>query len=109
MYRFFCAQVRRRYGNGQNDSGAFRIPECDLLVSRIRQRVASGGHAVPDQDVRRRRERSLQNLKGYADVMDKIRVFDTSEASPVLVYEKNGAALVYDAARFARIQKDLCL
>ena len=85
------------------------VPDCDLLVSRIRQRVASGGHAVPDQDVRRRRERSLQNLKDYADVMDKIRVFDTSEASPALVYEKNGAALVYDAARFARIQKDLCL
>ena len=84
-------------------------PDCDLLVSRIRQRVASGGHAVPDQDVRRRRERSLQNLKGYADVMDKVRVFDTSEAFPVLVFEKNGAALVYDEARFARIQKELDL
>jgi predicted ABC-type ATPase len=84
-------------------------PGCDLLLSRIRQRVAAGGHTVPDQDVRRRRERSVENLKGYAEVMDKVRVFDNSEASPVLVYEKNGAALVYDEERFARIQKELGL
>ena len=82
---------------------------CDLLLSRIRQRVAAGGHTVPDQDVRRRRERSVENLKGYAEVMDNVRVFDNSEASPVLVYEKNGAALVYDEERFVRIQKELGL
>lgn len=84
-------------------------PGCDLLFSRIRQRVAAGGHTVPDQDVRRRRERSLQNLEGYSEVMDKVRIFDNSEASPVLVYEKNGAALVYDEERFARIRKELGL
>jgi len=72
-------------------------PGCDLLFARIRQRVAAGGHTVPDQDVRRRRERSLQNLEDY------------SEASPVLVYENNGAALVYDEERFARIRKELGL
>lgn len=84
-------------------------PGCDLLLPRIRQRVAAGGHPVPDGDVRRRRERSLQNLKDYAAVMDKIRVFDNSESSPVLVCEKNGDAVTYDTGRFAQIRKELGL
>lgn len=82
---------------------------CALLLSRIRQRVAVGGHDVPEQDVRRRRERSLQNLKGYADVMNKVRVFDNSETAPVLVYEKNGDEFIYDTTRFARIKEELGL
>ncbi len=84
-------------------------PGCDLLIPRIRQRVAAGGHAVPDQDVRRRYERSLQNLRGYAAVMDKIRIFDNSGMKPVLVYEKNGEAIVYDAARFAQMKEGIVL
>lgn len=84
-------------------------PDCDLLIPRIRQRVAAGGHLVPEQDVRRRYERSLNNLGGYAAVMDKIRIFDNSGMTPVLVYEKNGEAMVYDAARFAQMEKDVGL
>ncbi len=76
---------------------------CDLLLSRIRQRVLDGGHHVPGQDVRRRYERSLENLPAYAGLMDKIRLFDNSGPVPVLVYEKNGEARVHDEARFRRM------
>ncbi len=76
---------------------------CDLLIPRIRQRVLAGGHHVPDQDVRRRYERSLKNIADYAVIMDKIRVFDNSGPTPVLVYEKNGDVRVYDEKRFGRM------
>ena len=84
-------------------------PGCDLLIPRIRQRVAAGGHSVPEQDVRRRYERSLKNLMGYVAVMDKIRIFDNSGMKPVLVYERNEEAVVYDAARFAQMKEDVVL
>lgn len=84
-------------------------PGCDLLIPRIRQRVAAGGHSVPDQDVRRRYERSLKNLRDYAAVMDKIRIFDNSGMKPVLVCERNGEAIVYDTARFAQMKMDVVL
>lgn len=38
----------------------FGFPELGLL--RIRYRVASGGHNVPEADVRRRFGRTLRNL-----------------------------------------------
>jgi predicted ABC-type ATPase len=33
----------------------------DLCVERVRQRVLSGGHHIPERDLRRRYERSMQN------------------------------------------------
>ncbi len=35
--------------------------------------------------------------------MDKVRVFDNSGPTPVLVYEKNGDVRVHDEARFRRM------
>lgn len=84
-------------------------PGCDLLNARIHQRVAAGGHFIPDEDVRRRRERSIALLKEYAAYTDKLRVFDNSGVSPLLVYEKNGGAFIYDAGRFERINQEVAL
>lgn len=80
-------------------------PDCELLIPRIRQRVSSGGHHVPDRDVRRRYVRSISNVKEYAALMDKIRIFDNSGPSPVLVFEKNGGAVIHDSTRFAQMNE----
>lgn len=39
------------------------LPTADLAVARVRFRVARGGHAVPEHDVRRRYTSSLDNLR----------------------------------------------
>jgi predicted ABC-type ATPase len=84
-------------------------PDCGILFSRIRQRVMSGGHFVPDEDVCRRRTRSVCLLRDYAAYADKLRVFDNSGISPVLVYEKNDGSVVHDAERFERINREVGL
>lgn len=84
-------------------------PDCDLLVARIRQRVAAGGHNVPERDVRRRYARSIGHMREHAELMDKIRLFDTSGSAPVLVYEKNGDALIHDAARYTAMNGEVGL
>ena len=38
------------------------VPEVDLTLSRIKDRVSKGGHNVPEPDVRRRFDRSLRNF-----------------------------------------------
>ena len=47
-------------------------------MARIARRVSEGGHDVPEADVRRRFDRSLANLPGYAAHADIWRVFDVS-------------------------------
>src|SRR3954463_7775038 len=40
----------------------FYLPSADIAVARVAQRVRTGGHHVPEQDVRLRYERGLKNL-----------------------------------------------
>lgn len=47
-------------------------------IARITERVARGGHYVPDGDVRRRYERSLPNLPAALALADDAQIFDNS-------------------------------
>ncbi len=85
------------------------VPDVIVLTARIRQRVATGGHFVPDADVIRRRERSLSLLRDYASLTDTFRVFDNSGPTPVLIYERNGSAVIHEAARFAWFNREIGL
>lgn len=48
------------------------IPSPEFAIARIRNRVESGGHDVPEEDVRRRFRRSLVNFFGvYETLVDQ--------------------------------------
>ncbi len=85
------------------------IPDPDLGLARIRDRVADGGHHVPELDVRRRYPRSLQNLFTlYAPEMDSVHLFDNSGATPRLVFEiETGRTTVLDPILYERIRKQV--
>lgn len=62
------------------------VPSEDLCLLRIRERVEHGGHDVPEQDVRRRYLRSINNLFAlYADLLDAYIIYDNSGARPIPV------------------------
>ena len=51
----------------------------EINLTRIRNRVLTGGHDVPEKDVRRRYQRSFENLPLAAERADHIILFDNSE------------------------------
>lgn len=62
------------------------IPAVDIALSRVKERVAGGGHNIPDQVVRRRFERSIRNfLKVYAALADSWILFNNSDKSPSII------------------------
>jgi predicted ABC-type ATPase len=85
------------------------LPSSDLAIARVRKRVESGGHSIPDETVRRRYSRGLSNLF-YLDakVLDTCLIFDSSKARPRLVASRRGKQgyVVLDSATFARIQAE---
>ena len=85
------------------------MPGPDLLPSRIRHRVLAGGHDVPEADVLRRFARSRANLRDYAARARRLLVFDARPLEPELIYRRNGAESVFDAARARRAKEDLGL
>ena len=50
-----------------------------LNVARVAQRVALGGHGVPEQRIRARWERSLARLPAFAALADAVVVWDNSD------------------------------
>ena len=50
----------------------------DLNVERVRQRVLSGGHDVPEDRIRSRWDRSMINLTWFAQRADRALVLDNS-------------------------------
>ena len=59
------------------------IGSADQAIERVRLRVRTGGHHVPEEDVRRRYERSLQHLfEDYLPLADAWGVWDNATPPP---------------------------
>lgn len=55
----------------------------ELHLARVRQRVRSGGHDIPESSIRRRWRHSRQNLIQLLPVLTELRVYDNSaDADP---------------------------
>jgi predicted ABC-type ATPase len=74
---------------------ALNSPEKN--IGRIRERVARGGHFIPDLDVRRRYARSFENLPEALRIADMAKLFDNSgsDARPVMI--ARGGKIVWQA------------
>lgn len=66
----------------------FWLRSCDLAVERVRARVASGGHSIPKEVIRRRYERGRRNfVELYLPLCNEWMVLDNSELDYQLVAE----------------------
>lgn len=63
-----------------------RLPSADAAIARVRQRVAEGGHDVPEEVIRRRFHAGWRNFERvYRELVDEWAVYDGSGATPLLV------------------------
>ena len=63
------------------------VDNPERSIQRVHERVAEGGHDVPDEDVRRRYARSLSNLRQVLALVDQAIVYDNSGAEPRFLLE----------------------
>lgn len=67
-----------------------KIPSPELAVARVRERVIEGGHNVPEEDIRRRFEKSWSNFCDvYRPLADNWVVFDNSGEEPIILEQPN--------------------
>jgi predicted ABC-type ATPase len=83
------------------------IPSPELALLRIRDRVESGGHNVPERDVRRRFGRTLGNLFTlYRPLLDTLNFFDNSSDTPRLIFkDESGHTTIADAALYESLRR----
>ncbi len=54
------------------------VEDPEMCIARVYQRVEDGGHDVPDDKIRERFSRSLNNLRAAIGIVDKLYLFDNS-------------------------------
>jgi len=68
----------------------------DRNVERVKLRVAKGGHDVPEDSIRRRYLRSLEQFPWFLDQADRAWIYDNSGAQPRLIGEKHDGVIELD-------------
>lgn len=69
------------------------IKDADLAVERVKQRVAKGGHGIPEETIRKRFQQSLKNLEIIAPLCDCVELYDNTD-SFISVYERKDDHIV---------------
>ena len=65
-----------------------RLPTPEMAAARVRQRVAEGGHDVPEPVIRRRFHAGWSNFEFiYQGLVDEWALYDNSGDSPVFLAE----------------------
>ncbi|MFL6463231.1 MAG: hypothetical protein ACJ73N_02325 [Bryobacteraceae bacterium] len=68
-------------------------------IRRVKERVSTGGHHVPDEDVRRRYHRSLANAAEARRVAHEAVVYDNSGLRHEKVLEVRNGVITWHAAQ----------
>jgi predicted ABC-type ATPase len=67
------------------------LPSVEMSSARVGERVAHGGHNIPEKDINRRFPRSLHNLlQEYGVLVDRARCFMNTSDVPELIFEQYG-------------------
>ena len=76
-------------------------------MARVAQRVAAGGHRMPDDVIRRRYLAGLSNMRHvFLPLADVAVIYDNCGESPVMIAEKrpNSGFRVHDKSRWQAIE-----
>ena len=66
-----------------------RLPAPEVAIARVKQRVAVGGHHIPDDTARRRFAAGWYNFERvYRDLVDGWSLHDSITAAPALIDER---------------------
>ncbi len=57
----------------------FWLDDVSLAIKRVEKRVIAGGHHIPEDVIRRRYTKGIENLKSFIDLVDNWVVLNNSE------------------------------
>jgi predicted ABC-type ATPase len=80
----------------------------DLALTRVRDRVRTGGHHIPDEVVRRRYKRGLANFfRLYRPMLDSWLIFDNSWSLPrMAAFGFDDQYVVFEPEIFRQIEEE---
>ena len=105
-YLRFLARCKER--NYQINLIYFWLNSPELAITRVKQRVASGGHNIPEDTIIRRYYRGQKNLvESYLPLCDTWIIYDNSSLPTQLIasYSQEESLSIYQAQIWSNIQE----
>lgn len=65
----------------------------ELAVERVRQRVKDGGHGIPEADIIRRYDESINNLLNIMPICDRVGIYDNTKSFHQVAIFENGRCI----------------
>lgn len=81
-----------------------------VAIYRVRKRVTEGGHNVPEEDVRRRYNRSICNfINLYSSIANSWILYDNTNENPIKIASKleGNFSLVFDKDIWEAVNKEV--
>ena len=107
--RSYAPWLRELKASGYQLSLVFLwLESVDIAIKRVAARVAAGGHSIPEDTIRRRYERGINNLfELYMPMMNSWRVFNASPIIPkeIARYDEIGGEVFFDRDLWYRIKR----
>ena len=57
----------------------FWLDDVSLAIKRVEKRVLEGGHHIPEEVIRRRYAKGVENLKSFIDLVDNWVILNNSQ------------------------------
>ncbi|MBO5783289.1 MAG: zeta toxin family protein [Clostridia bacterium] len=67
-----------------------------INVARVRERVSTGGHGVPEDKIIARYDRAMSLVKDVVEVSDICHIYDNSSQTPYRIFKKRKDECYYD-------------
>ncbi len=67
-----------------------------INVWRVRSRVESGGHDVPEDKIIKRYDRALELIKDLVEICDVCHIYDNSGSKPFRIFKKRKEQVYFD-------------
>ena len=107
--RFYSKWLRSLQASGYNIHLVFLwLASPELAIERVAARVRDGGHNIPEETIRRRYERGLNNFfELYKPLVDSWDVLDVSDESPkeVALGDKIGGKQIINESIWKLIER----
>ena len=77
--RSVIRNIKRALEQGYSiDLNYVGLETAELAIERVRKRVLNGGHGIPEADIVRRYEESINNLKLVIPLCNHVRIYDNT-------------------------------
>ncbi len=67
----------------------FWLNDVELAIERVKMRVSEGGHDIPEDVIRRRYKKGMQNLQQFTNVADYWIIINSSDSELQFIAEGN--------------------